>query len=68
MLREQLWDARFTWLLYGLLAIVMAYSWMSPQIEAPNERTRIYLSLSMLESGSFQVDEQVKAFGKPFDI
>lgn len=67
-MRQQFWNARFAWLLYGLFAIVMAYSWMSPEITAPNERTRIYLSLSMLESGSIRVDEQVKVFGKPFDI
>lgn len=54
--------------LFGALAIALSYSWMSPEVTAPNERTRLYLALSLLESGELHVDKQVKQFGKPFDI
>lgn len=67
-MRQTFRDNKLTAAIFAVLALVMAYSWMSPEISAPNERTRIYLSLSLLESGSIQVDDQVKQFGKPFDI
>lgn len=40
---------------------------MSPQVTAPNERTRIYLSLALLD-GNVSVTDQVEKYGKPFDI
>lgn len=41
---------------------------MSPAVSAPNERTRLYLTLAVVESGSLHIDAQVKEFGKPFDV
>lgn len=50
------------------VVLALSYSWMSPEISAPNERSRVYLTLSVLESGDIAVDDQVEAYGKPFDI
>lgn len=41
---------------------------MSPQVLAPNERSRIYLSLALVDSGTIAVNEQIDAYGTPFDI
>lgn len=54
--------------LFALLAFLLAYSWMSAEVTAPNERSRIYLTMSLLESGTLAVDDQVETFGLPFDI
>lgn len=61
-------EALSTLALFGTLALSLSYSWMSPEVTAPNERTRLYLALSLMESGELHVDKQVREFGKPFDI
>lgn len=55
------------WLTLGV-TLALAYSWMSPGASAPNERSRLYLALSVLDDGDFAVTEQVEQYGKPFDI
>ncbi len=54
--------------LFALLGLLLAYSWMSTDVTAPNERSRIYLTMSIVDSGSIIVDDQVDKFGLPFDI
>lgn len=56
------------WLLAATVAFSLGYSWMSPQVTAPNERTRLYLTLSLLEAGTVSVDSQVARYGRPYDI
>jgi hypothetical protein len=51
-----------------LIVIALSYSWMSPEISAPNERSRLYLTLSVIESSSISVNDQIERYGKPFDI
>lgn len=53
---------------FVLLTVFLSYSWMSPEITAPNERSRIYLTLGMLESGSISITDQVEQFGRPYDV
>ncbi len=61
-----LFKQNFLWITLAV-GVALAFSWMSPQVGAPNERTRIYLSLSLLE-GQVEVTDQVERFGTPFDI
>ncbi|MFW6057233.1 MAG: hypothetical protein ACOC9W_00115 [Persicimonas sp.] len=65
MLRARI-TAPLIWLTLAV-GFCLAYSWVSPQGQSPNERTRLYLSLSLLE-GNVAVTEQVERYGKPFDI
>ncbi|MEC9399258.1 MAG: hypothetical protein VX475_16655 [Myxococcota bacterium] len=51
-----------------LAMLAMLYSWMSPEITAPNERTRLYLTMAMLENGGIGIDDQVARYGKVFDL
>lgn len=51
-----------------LCAVALGYSWMSPEISAPNERSRLYLTLSIIESGTLRIDGPVKKYGKHFDL
>ena len=46
----------------------LLYSWMSPEITAPNERTRLYLTMAILENGGIAIDDQVARYGKVFDL
>jgi hypothetical protein len=55
------------WLALAVV-LVLSYSWMSPSITAPNERTRLYLTLSLLEDGDVAVGDEVKRYGVPNDI
>ena len=41
---------------------------MNPEVQAPNERSRIYLTLAMMESGTVSVNDQIRQFGVPFDV
>lgn len=62
--------ANYRWplVVVGLLAVMLAYTWMSPEVSAPNERSRLYLTHSILESGSIAIDDQVEQFGTPYDV
>ncbi len=51
-----------------LVVFVLGYSWMSPEITAPNERSRVYLTLALVESGEITIDDQIARYGKPFDV
>jgi hypothetical protein len=50
------------------LTFTLSYSWMSPEVNAPNERTRLYLTLSIVEDGDVAVTEQVERYGTIFDL
>ncbi len=51
-----------------VIGLSLGFSWMSPQVSAPNERTRIYLSLAMLERGELSIDKEIKTYGRVFDL
>lgn len=54
--------------LFLVITISLSYSWMSPQISAPNERSRIYLTMAVVDSGTLSLNEQIDKYGTPFDI
>ncbi len=54
--------------LYLLVAILLSYSWLFTSVSSPNERSRIYLSVALVDHGTLSVDEPVARFGKIFDL
>ncbi len=55
-------------LFWALLVLgVLAYSTMYPGISAPNERSRLYLAVALVDTGGLSIDEPVRRFGRIFD-
>lgn len=50
-------------ILGGLVLLLLGYSWMYGDITVPNERTRIYLAVAVVDHGTLSIDEPVKRFG-----
>lgn len=50
------------------LGLMLGYSWMSPEVSAPNERTRLYLALAMVERQEITIDQEIRRHGKVFDL
>lgn len=46
----------------------VAWTWVSPSQSLPNERTRVYLTMALVERGEVRVDAEVKRFGKLIDL
>jgi hypothetical protein len=70
-LRERL-GLRLTWLAGGwrrefllgaLVLALLSYSWMYSRVTVPNERSRVYLTVAMVDHGSLSIDEPVRRFG-----
>jgi hypothetical protein len=55
-------------LLCGLVLCQLAYSWMYSRVSVPNERTRAYLSIAIVDHASIAVDAPVARFGKVYDL
>ncbi len=54
--------------LHLLVLFMLSYSWMFSEITVPNERSRVYLAVAMVDEGTFSIDSPVERFGKPIDI
>lgn len=57
------WEA----LLSCLVLFVLAYTWMFSAISVPNERSRLYLTIALVEDGKIQIDDQMQQFGVVYD-
>ena len=55
-------------LLCGLVLCQLAYSWMYSAISVPNERTRSYLTIAIVDHGTFAIDEPLRRFGRVYDL
>jgi hypothetical protein len=55
-------------LLCALVLLQLAYSWMYSQISVPNERTRVYLTLAIVDDGTLAIDGPVRRFGAVYDL
>src|SRR6185436_13167759 len=51
-----------------LVAIALAYSTMFSGVSAPNERSRIYLAVSLVDAGTIEITPAIDRFGKILDI
>jgi len=55
-------------LLFSLLVlIILAYSWMFAEISVPNERSRVYLTVAMVEHQTLTIDEPMARWGPIYD-
>lgn len=63
--------ARKRWLrLLLLTALILQLSWMLnayPHWKEPNSTSRVYLSLAMVEHGTFQIDKYLTTYGETLD-
>ena len=55
-------------LLYLFVVSMLSFSWMFKKITVPNERTRVYLAVSIVDDFSLSIDHSVRRFGKTTDI
>ncbi len=59
------------WRLWALCALLVVLSgWFRPyaELSAPNERSRLYLAVAMVDHHSLSVDESIRRFGPILDI
>src|SRR5688572_7278335 len=54
--------------LAALVLFVSSYAWMFSRVSVPNERTRAYLTMAIVDHGSFAVDEPLRRFGSVYDL
>ena len=59
LLSELLW--------FALALLILSYSWMFATISVPNERSRLYLSVAMVDHHTLSIDKPIKRFGRIFD-
>jgi hypothetical protein len=55
-------------LLCALVLCQLAYSWMFARVSVPNERTRAYLTIAIVDHASIAVDAPIARFGKVYDL
>ena len=51
-----------------LVLSLSSYAWLFSAVSAPNERTRLYLAVALVDEGTLQVDTQLKRCGRVFDL
>ena len=59
-------SSRMLWIGLGLFFLV-GHSWMWPSLGLPNERTRIYLTVALVDEGTVAIDGPMARFGKMGD-
>ena len=47
---------------------ITSYAWMFSKVSVPNERTRAYLTVAIVDHGSLAIDEPIKRFGAVYDL
>ena len=48
----------------SLVCVMLSYSWMYSNITVPNERSRVYLAVSMVDGQTIKIDKALKRFGR----
>jgi hypothetical protein len=62
-------DLRLRELSFALLVIVVSsYAWMFSRVSVPNERTRAYLTVALVDHRTLAVDEPLRRFGSVYDL
>ncbi|MCP4199923.1 MAG: hypothetical protein GY762_22495 [Proteobacteria bacterium] len=57
-----------TLLLAALVLGLLTSSWMFGEVTVPNERSRVYLSVALVDDGTLSIDEPLRRFGRIIDI
>jgi hypothetical protein len=64
-------NTRVEWqrgLLFALMLFLLAYSWMFEKITVPNERSRVYLAVALVDDGTLTIDNSIRRFGATSDV
>ena len=61
-------NARTSLLLYGLVLMLLSYSWIYDKVKVHNERSRIYLAVALVDHGTIAIDKPFERFGKINDF
>lgn len=61
---------RWTWeaFLVVIVGLMISYTWMYGDISVPNERSRLYLTVSLWDEHTVSIEEPVKRWGKIYDL
>jgi hypothetical protein len=51
-----------------LVLVVSSYAWMFSRVSVPNERTRAYLTVALVDHGTLRIDEPLRRFGSIYDL
>jgi hypothetical protein len=51
-----------------LVFALLSYSWMFSAITVPNERSRVYLSVALVDDGAVSIDGPIERFGRTADL
>lgn len=51
-----------------LVLIVTSYAWMFSSVSVPNERTRAYLTVALVDHGTLAIDAPLQRFGGVYDL
>ena len=52
----------------AVVGFLLGYSWFFTGVTSPNERSRIFLSVALVDHGTVSVEKPVERFGAPLDI
>lgn len=58
------WDLALAAIVMGILS----WSWMFAAVGSPNERTRVYLSVALVDEHALSIDESIARFGPVADL
>ncbi|HKP55070.1 MAG TPA: hypothetical protein VJV78_00035 [Polyangiales bacterium] len=62
-------NERLRELLLALLVLVISsYAWMFSKVSVPNERTRAYLTVALVDHGTIAIDQSLRRFGAVYDL
>lgn len=56
------------WALCAVVLLLLSYSWMFSEVSVPNERTRVYLTVALVDHGTLAVDAPLRRFGRVNDL
>ena len=56
------------WLAMVVALACVGWAWIPLTISVPNERTRAYLTMALVERGEIRVDREVERFGRVIDL
>lgn len=62
--RRKLWES----FLFLLVLVMVSWTWMFGDVSVPNERSRLYLAVALVDHGTVQIDEPIRQWGKIYDL
>ncbi len=54
--------------LITVVACITSYAWTFSRVSVPNERTRLYLTMAIVDHGTVAIDEPLRQYGSVYDL